>query len=55
MTSKTKKAGIASGVFVRVPSICRVDKYNLNDVPGMTLDDLADPALPWEVFFWTAR
>ena len=32
-----------------------VDKYNLTNVPGMTLDDLADPALPWEVFFWTAR
>lgn len=32
-----------------------VDKYNLHDVPGMTLADLADPALPWEVFFWTAR
>lgn len=32
-----------------------VDKYRLNNVPGMTLADLADPALPWEVFFWTAR
>lgn len=32
-----------------------VDKYRLNSVPGMTLADLVDPALPWEVFFWTAR
>lgn len=40
MTSKKKIADIATGV---------------TDVQGMTLDDLADPALPWEVFFWTAR
>jgi len=32
-----------------------VSKYNLQKVPGMTLDDLANPALPWEVFFWTPR
>lgn len=32
-----------------------VAKYNLQKVPGMTLDDLANPALPWEVFFWTPQ
>jgi len=32
-----------------------VDKYGLGDVPGMTLADLANDTLPWEVFFWTAR
>jgi hypothetical protein len=32
-----------------------VRKYNLEKVPGMTLDDLANPTLPWEVFFWTPR
>ena len=32
-----------------------VNKYNLAKVPGMTLDDLANPTLPWEVFFWTPR
>lgn len=32
-----------------------VNKYNLQKVPGMTLDDLSNPALPWEVFFWTRR
>lgn len=32
-----------------------VQKYDLQDVPGMTLDELDDPTLPWEVFFWTAR
>ncbi len=32
-----------------------VGKYNLAKVPGMTLDDLADPALPWEVFVWTPQ
>lgn len=32
-----------------------VSKYNLQKVPGMTLDDLANPTLPWEVFFWTPR
>lgn len=30
-------------------------EYNLTNVPGMTLDGLADPDLLWEVFFWTAR
>jgi hypothetical protein len=32
-----------------------VDKYNLQKVAGMTLDDLANPSLPWEVFFWTPQ
>lgn len=32
-----------------------VGKYNLAKVPGMSLDDLANPSLPWEVFFWTPR
>ena len=32
-----------------------VNKYNLAKVPGMTLDDLANPSLPWEVFFWTPK
>jgi hypothetical protein len=32
-----------------------VDKYGLEDVPGMRLEDLANPSRPWEVFFWTAR
>lgn len=32
-----------------------VSKYNLQKVSGMTLDDLANPSLPWEVFFWTPR
>jgi hypothetical protein len=32
-----------------------VSKYNLQKVPGMSLDDLANPTLPWEVFFWTPQ
>jgi hypothetical protein len=32
-----------------------VAKYNLAKVPGMSLDDLANPALPWEVFVWTPQ
>ncbi len=32
-----------------------VNKYNLAKVLGMTLDDLANPSLPWEVFFWTPK
>ena len=32
-----------------------VSKYKLDKVPGMTLDDLANPALPWEVFVWTPQ
>ena len=33
----------------------RKASIGLGIVPGMTLDDLAEPDLPWEVFFWTAR
>ncbi len=32
-----------------------VDKYNLESVPGMSFAELSDPAMPWEVFFWTPR
>lgn len=32
-----------------------VGKYNLAKVRGMSLDDLANPALPWEVFVWTPQ
>jgi hypothetical protein len=32
-----------------------VSKYGLEQVPGMSLDELANPELPREVFFWTAR
>ena len=31
-----------------------VRKYKLEKVPGMTVDDLANPSL-WEIFFWTPR
>jgi len=33
----------------------RKTSIGLSILPGMTLDELADPDLPWEVFFWTAR
>lgn len=32
-----------------------VDKYNLERVPGMSFAELSNPAMPWEVFFWTPR
>lgn len=32
-----------------------VGKYNPKNGPGLTLDNLANPTLPWEVFFWTPQ
>ncbi|MDA1369584.1 MAG: hypothetical protein O2971_02320 [Proteobacteria bacterium] len=31
------------------------DKYNLDQVPGMSFAELSNPQQPWEVFLWTAR
>ncbi len=49
------KKEIAGSATLAVLLAGYVEKYRLTNVSGMTLADLADPDLPWEVFFWTAR